>query len=181
VRFFGLKIRVSLVQFLVPAPSNIKGLNQKWLRRRRDLPLYVCVQAWDRESARECAKAYAGAGFDGIAIGGLVPRARDTKLVQEIVETVREECNELPLHVFGLGKPEMVKSLYDLGVDSVDSSSYIKLAADGRLWSSPEEMRFPSTHCRLHLALCNLAYATQKTLPLSATELIFSTTVRSGK
>ena len=151
-------------------------LNAHWAlanRRRKDLPLYACVQAWDAKSAKACAQAYAGAGFDGIAIGGLVPRAQNWELVQAIVESVRAEIGDLPLHVFGLGKPESVKQLFALGVDSVDSSSYVKLAADGRLWSRPElNLADPSPMDRLHLALCNLAAAGGVTLPLSTTSML---------
>ncbi len=154
-------------------------INAHWAlanRRRRDLPLYACVQAWDAASARACAQAYAGAGFDGIAIGGLVPRAQDLALITGMVEAVRQEIGDLPLHVFGLGKPELTKHLFDLGVDSVDSSSYVKLAADGRLWSAPgQQVVDPSPLDRLHLALCNLASATGTTLPLSALSMTFKT------
>ena len=145
-------------------------------RRRRDLPLFACVQAWDVPSARECARAYADAPFDGIAIGGLVPRAHDLSKVLSIVEAVREEIGDRPLHVFGLGKPETAQALYGAGVDSVDSSSYVQLAADGRLWSAPGyKIDDPSTTDRLHLALCNLATATGRALPLSASPLAFTT------
>ncbi len=145
-------------------------------RRRRDLPLYACVQAWDSKSARECARAYRDAAFDGIAIGGLVPRVRDMKFVLEIVEAVRSEVGDLPLHVFGLGKPGVVARLYSAGVDSVDSSSYVKLAADGRLWAdSGFHLPDASPTERLHLALCNLAYATGRPLPLSMPRMRFST------
>ena len=145
-------------------------------RRRRDLPLFACVQAWDVPSARECARAYADASFDGIAIGGLVPRAHDLSKVLSIVEAVREEIGDRPLHVFGLGKPETAQALYGAGVDSVDSSSYVQLAADGRLWSAPGyKIDDPSTTDRLHLALCNLATATGRALPLSASPLAFTT------
>jgi tRNA-guanine family transglycosylase len=145
-------------------------------RRRKDLPLFASVQGWDAESARECAREYGHCGFDGIAIGGLVPRARSLSLVLSIVEAVRGEVPDLPLHVFGLGKPGMTERLFDVGVDSVDSSSYVKLAADGRLWSHPEyHVKDPSPIERLHLALCNLATATGRTLPLSASRLVFMT------
>jgi helicase len=145
-------------------------------RRRRDLPLYAVVQAWDAESARECARAYATASFDGIAIGGLVPRARDLQMVCAIVEAVRQEIGERPLHVLGLGKPEMVEQLFHLGVDSVDSSAYVQLAADGRLWSHPTYRGADlSLTDRLHLALCNLATATGRALPLSAAKIVFLT------
>jgi queuine/archaeosine tRNA-ribosyltransferase len=158
--------------------------NAEWARdnrRRRDLPLYACVQGWDVESARECARAYATAGFEGAAVGGLVPRVRDRKLVLSMVEAVRQEIGDLPLHVFGLGKPDMVEDLFGAGVDSVDSSAYVQLAAEGRLWSdSTLTIPDPSPTDRLHLALCNLAYATGKTLPLSAAKLAFATASLAG-
>jgi len=145
-------------------------------RRRRDLPLYACVQAWDPDSARECARAYAGVGFDGIAIGGMVPRARDLDLVLSIVKAVRAEIGDLPLHVLGLGKPEIVSALFEADVDSVDSSSYVKMAADGRLWSVLDvRLENPSPTDYLHLALCNLASATNCTLPLSVANVAFTT------
>lgn len=143
-------------------------------RRSRDLKLYAVVQAWDAGSALEAAQEYAKAGFDGIAIGGLIPRARDRELLRSIVESVRGAIGDLPLHVLGLGKPQLVQELYAMEVDSVDSSSYVKMAADGRLWSNPDlVIKDASPTDRMHLALCNLALATGKTLPLGMAELVF--------
>ena len=117
-----------------------------------------------------------------MAIGGLVPRSHDLKLVLSIVEAVKNEIADLPLHVFGLGHPEIIWELYQAGVDSVDSSSYVKYAADGKLWSDPNfRIEEPTPTDRLHLALCNLAVATGKTLPLSTSELVFSTFTRAEK
>ena len=145
-------------------------------RRSKEMKLYACVQAWDRESAQTCANAYAGHAFDGIAIGGLVPRSRDVDLIEQIVTAVRECVPNKPIHVFGLGRPRLVASLFEWGVQSVDSSAYVKMAADGRLWSDPTR-RFDSISPteRLHLALCNLATACQTTLPLSFAEGLFQT------
>lgn len=143
--------------------------------RRRDLKLYAVLQAWDAASAREAAQTYASAGFHGVALGGMIPRLGDFPLIRAIVEAVREEIGDLPLHALGMGKPPVVGELYRLGVDSVDSSSYVKLAADGRLWSNPDfQLNDPSSTDRMALALCNLATATGKALPLGAAELIFS-------
>jgi helicase len=137
-------------------------------RRRNDLLLFACVQAWDAASARECARAYGQAAFDGIAIGGLVPRARDRQLLLAVVDAVKAEIGDRPLHVFGLGKPEIVEELFKAGVDSVDSSSYVQLAADGRLWGRRDfQVDDPSVTDRLHLALCNLATAAGRAMPLS--------------
>ena len=145
-------------------------------RRRRDMPLYACVQGWDVESFKRCALAYVDQAFDGIAIGGLVPRARDSELVDGIVKAVRELFPNKPLHVFGLGQPNLVKRLFELGVDSVDSSSYVKLAADGKGWGQrvkPDSAEFSPLH-RMHLAIANLAVASQRSLPLGFAQIMFS-------
>jgi queuine/archaeosine tRNA-ribosyltransferase len=143
-------------------------------RRRKDMLLYGCVQGWDVSSYRQCALAYASLGFDGLAIGGLVPRISDLELVLAVVDTVRDVAPGLPLHVFGLGNPGTAEVLYAHGVSSVDSSSYVKLAADGKLWGQPSvHLSDASPAERLNLALCNLAMATQRTLPLSTSHLLF--------
>jgi helicase len=143
-------------------------------RRRKDLPLYACIQAWDVHSAVYCCDAYSKGKFDGIAIGGLVPRSQNKDLVFEIVKAVRQRT-ELPLHVFGLGHPNIVDELYSIGVNSVDSSSYIKYAVEGKLWSdSGFKLEDPSPAELMQLALCNLATATGKTLPFSVREPMFS-------
>jgi helicase len=151
--------------------------NANWAlqnRRRKDMLLYACVQGWDVDSFRVCANAYAGLPFDGLAIGGMVPRVSDFKSVLEIVDVVRSEVPDKPLHVFGLGKPGLVDALFKRGVQSVDSSSYVKLAADGRLWGQPTvKLGDASPTERLQLALCNLAMATQRALPLSTAHLVF--------
>ncbi|HEX6292923.1 MAG TPA: tRNA-guanine transglycosylase [Herpetosiphonaceae bacterium] len=145
-------------------------------RRRRDLPLYAVVQAWDAESARSCVREYVGKGFDGVAIGGLVPRVRNVDLIRSIIAAVREEIGRLPVHVFGLGNPDLVETLFQAGVDSVDSSAYAQLAAEGRLWGQPRAViADPTPTDRLHLALCNLAAATGRALPLAAARLTFET------
>jgi tRNA-guanine family transglycosylase len=137
-------------------------------RRRQDLRLFACIQAWDEHSAAQCTVELAAHPFDGFAIGGLVPRVREWDVVAEIVSNVQQHIDERPLHVLGLGKPETTARLFEIGVDSVDSSSYVKLAADGKLWSTPNcTLLDPSPQERLRLALENLARASQVSLPLS--------------
>lgn len=158
--------------------------NARWAlanRRRRDLLLFACIQAWDVESARTCAQAYADLPFDGVAIGGLVPRARNRELVLDMVRTVRAVIGETPIHVLGLGNPDLVRAVFEAGADSVDSSSYLKLAASGRLWSHPDlKIDDPTPTDLLHLALCNLATAAGRSLPLSTSNLAFTTARISG-
>src|SRR5271166_1406926 len=90
----------------------------------------------------------------------------------------RGEIVDRPLHVFGLGKPELVTELYHRGVDSVDSSSYVQLAVEGRLWSNPGVRIYdPTPIDRLHFTSCNLAMATGQTLPLGSSRWLFSTAI----
>jgi len=66
-------------------------------RRRKDLLLFACIQGWDVPSVRDCARQLAAHEFDGFAVGGLVPRARDLALVTSIVRAVRDEVGDRPL------------------------------------------------------------------------------------
>jgi tRNA-guanine family transglycosylase len=151
--------------------------NAQWAlenRRRKDMLLFACVQGSDLKSYRACASEYSKLGFDGIAIGGLVPRVSNFEGLLAIVDAVRKAVPEKPIHVFGLGKPEIVEALFQRGVQSVDSSAYVKLAADGRLWGQTHvHLTDASPSERLQLALCNLAMASQRALPLSTAHLLF--------
>ncbi len=149
-------------------------------RRRRDLPLFACVQGWDTESYLRCAKRYLDLGFDGIAIGGLVPRISVRELIADVVRSIRELFPVLPLHVFGLGQPGLVQHLFDLGVDSVDSSTYVKLAADGQTWDRKTAATDLSPLDRMHLALANLATASQRALPLGFAQIRYASRQRSA-
>jgi len=105
-----------------------------------------------------------------------VPRMRNLENLLAIVDAVRTAVPGLPLHVFGVGKPSVVTTLFDHGVQSVDSSSYVKMAADGKLWGAPDKpLADASPMERLHLAICNLASATHATMPLSSGEIVFRT------
>ncbi len=129
-------------------------------RRRPSLPLYACIQSWDVPSARSCTRQLARYPFEGFAIGGLVPRAGNPELLERIVRTVRDEVGDRPLHVFGLGKPDLIRNLLRWGADSTDSSSYLKLAADGKAWDSTSYAD-PSPLERMSLALRNIQIANE--------------------
>lgn len=133
-------------------------------RRRRDLPLYACVQGWDKQSYRQCASAYRKQDFAGLAIGGLSTRADDISNVLSFVEAVMEEADEKPVHVFNLGDPRIIPTLMnEMGVDSVSSNSWITLANEGRLWDKPSfKFLKPTTGDKVLIALWNLSCAAGK-------------------
>ncbi len=97
-----------------------------------DLILFASLQCWDEASARRCARIYADACFDGIAIGGMVPRVKDLDFMKTIVRAVREEAPDCAIHVFGIGAPAVLPHLIAAGADSFDSSSYVRYAVESR-------------------------------------------------
>lgn len=78
--------------------------------------------------------------FDGVALGGLVPKKddRDTLIgaVQGCKEVMRQEqIDDLPLHVFGISSGA-IPLLVALGVDTFDSSSYLRSAINAKYATS---------------------------------------------
>jgi tRNA-guanine family transglycosylase len=92
------------------------------------LALFASVQAWDPASARSIMNALTPHPFAGFALGGMVPRISNPGDILNIVDAIREADTTRPLHVFGVGSPVVVRALFDHGVDSVDSSSYVRAA-----------------------------------------------------
>lgn len=132
-------------------------------KRSKSLFLYASLQCWDEDSARECAREYVRAGFDGIAIGGLVPRISDSDYINKVVIVVREEAPAMAIHVFGLGKLDLLHTLWELGADSSDSSSYVRNAVgteQARLHIFNQSISSKGPHAQLITALHNLQQIT---------------------
>ncbi len=129
--------------------------------KRQDLPLFACVQGWDRQSFRQCANAYRGGHFAGLAIGGLSTRADSVSNVLSMVGAVLEEADGKPVHVFNLGDPGIVSALFNEGVDSISSNAWMALANEGRFWNnSLSRVDKPSAKDKELIALWNLSCAT---------------------
>ncbi len=117
-------------------------------RKAEKFLLYASLQCWDAESARDLAARYVAAGFQAIAIGGLVPRARDRDYLTSVIAAVRDAAPDCLLHVFGIGSLELIPLLLDAGADSFDSSSYVRSAVNA-------EPRL-GLHTNLYAAIDNL-------------------------
>jgi tRNA-guanine family transglycosylase len=94
--------------------------------------LFASIQAWDGPSAKAFMHRLADIPFAGFALGGMVPRIAEPGQILTIVDAIRTVDSSSPLHVFGIGHPRLVKQLFDHGVDSVDSSSYVRSAVSRR-------------------------------------------------
>jgi len=92
--------------------------------------LFASIQAWDYNSAREITEEISTHEFDGFAIGGLVPREKNLKILCDIIMGVKSEIPEdKPVHVFGISNFKLLPILFYLGVDLVDGSTYLQNAA----------------------------------------------------
>jgi len=149
-------------------------------RKRRDLKLFASLPFYDLKQAQQTAKTYVqmnlnGKQFDGIALGGLVPRLEDEALLLALVQTVREVAPGLPIHLFGVGEPTLCHQLFAAGATSTDSATFLTKAARGQRWGSDAAMTEPSLHEKVHLALLNLAEGQQSVLPFSPYLLALTT------
>ncbi|MDA3864362.1 MAG: tRNA-guanine transglycosylase [Deltaproteobacteria bacterium] len=134
-------------------------------KRKKNLKLYASVPVVDNLNLfSQELTTLTSFPFDGIALGSLVPRKKDFSFVLEAVKIARKIFPDLPLHLFGFGKPEIMSQLK---VDSVDSSTYIRLALSGKDIRGNKIIKQPSHLEQAHLALLNLASLTDHKLPLA--------------
>ena len=80
------------------------------------------VQGWDVPSYAECARHLAQAGYDMLAVGGLV-RSR-TEEILAIATGVRDAVGpDVRLHLLGVARDDIIPDLARLGIFSFDSAS----------------------------------------------------------
>jgi len=92
--------------------------------------LFASVHGYDPETVRSNLRYLDRNGdFDGFAIGSLVPIRTDYEKVISIVLSARRATDK-HLHVYGLGGITYLPLLLYLGVDSFDSSAFIRSAGN---------------------------------------------------
>jgi len=109
-----------------------------------DSLLFASVHGYDPETIRNSIHYLENQGnFDGYALGSLVPIRTDYKKVTKLVLAARESTDK-HLHVYGLGGLVYQPLLLYLGVDSFDSTAFIR-SAGNRNYLTPgfggEELR----------------------------------------
>lgn len=97
-----------------------------------DALLYATVHGHDPRTIRNSIKHLEKKGdFDGYALGGMVPIRSNYSKVIDLVLAARTATDK-PLHVFGLGGLLYQSLLMYLGVDSFDSSAFIRCGSHRR-------------------------------------------------
>lgn len=92
--------------------------------RSTSAKIYAVVPAYDEVQSVKLAKKYEELGFDGIAIGSLVPKALDLSHLSRIIFRIRETIPSMPIHVLGVAGFSTIYVLAKLNVQSFDSMKY---------------------------------------------------------
>jgi Queuine tRNA-ribosyltransferase len=137
--------------------------NAVWMlenKRRRNLVFFAVVQGWDTDSYRRAARELAGMNFGGIAVGGLQQFGTGEHPIRKIVEAVKGELPDLPLHPFGTA-PHLAGAFLDEKLISSATATIEKLI----------KTRKEMTAADVPEAICRIAESNRIALPLSAYRL----------
>jgi len=125
-------------------------------RKDSEMLLFASINGYDPLVIRNVIRHLKKHGtFDGFAMGSLMPRYSNYRLLVDLILAAKLEVGEAPLHVYGLGSPLVTHLLIYLGVDSFDSS-YFVVASGKRNYSIPEYGRvefrdlqkYETVHCQ---------------------------------
>jgi len=107
------------------------------LRKDSKMLLFASINGYDPIVIRNAVRYLKKNGnFDGFAVGSLMPRYSNYRLLVDLILATKLEAGETPLHVYGLGSPIITHLLIYLGVDTFDSS-YFVVASGKRNYSIP--------------------------------------------
>ena len=136
------------------------------LRKDSEMLLFASIHGYDpliiRNIIRHLKKH---GGFDGFAIGSLMPRYSNYRFLVDLILAARLEAGDTPIHIYGLGSPLITHLLIYLGVDSFDSSYFI-VAAGKRSYAVPGfgRIEFKNLHKYLPKIHCQCPICKVKTL-----------------
>jgi queuine/archaeosine tRNA-ribosyltransferase len=98
------------------------------------------VQGRNLEEVHYCLVNYKQLGIKRLGFGSFITRGSDSGVnvldgkSLESIALIRRCCPEMELHTFGVGNPPTAYILGNMGVDSFDSSGWIKAAAYGNIY-----------------------------------------------
>jgi tRNA-guanine family transglycosylase len=95
-------------------------------KKRKEMLLYSCVHGFS-EKEIDWYFSELDSGFDGYAMGSLVPRKNDYKTLIDIIYRAKINAHERekPLHIFGVTGFPMLYALSYMGVETMDSWTYL--------------------------------------------------------
>ena len=154
----GFNYGVSIDHLIVPAfkdqnekrwnitLENASEMFELWQSKDKyinSLRIVGVAQGWDVDSYRKSVRELLKIGYDYIGLGGLArsptgtnQKLGDSKTVYNIVRGVWSEVKEwkkkakkkVDIHIFGIGRPELIPELAKYGITSFDSASFLRKA-----------------------------------------------------
>ncbi|MEA1994317.1 MAG: tRNA-guanine transglycosylase [Euryarchaeota archaeon] len=95
------------------------------LKKNKKMMLYSAVHGHEPKDVKEYLRGL-DEGFDGYAVGSLVPKRRDYETLAKVISAAK---SEKPIHAFGItGFPALFALSY-MGVETFDSWTYVVAAA----------------------------------------------------
>lgn len=126
-------------QNIIKSIENAKRALQA--RTDPEMLLYASIHGYDPVILRNIIRHLEKFGdFDGYALGSLMKGYSNYRLLIDLIITAKREIGDKSLHVYGLSGSVVIPLLCYLGVDSVDSSSYI-IAAANKMYIIPNKNR----------------------------------------
>jgi len=156
--------------------KSIENAKKAFLARTDpDMLLYASIHGYDPVILRNVIRHLEKCGdFDGYAIGSLMKGYSNYRLLIDLIITVKREIGDKSLHVYGLSGSVVIPLLCYLGVDSVDSSSYI-IAAANKMYIIPKKNRANVHHIAKELSEvcpCKICQNNSKEDIISSRELL---------
>lgn len=100
-------------------------------RNDKEMLLYASIHGYDPSIIRNIVRHLKKHGnFDGYAIGSMMKYYTNYTLLANIVIIARMEIGDKPLHVYGLSGNVIIPLLIYMGVESMDSSSFVIAASN---------------------------------------------------
>jgi hypothetical protein len=112
--------------------KNAQDFLDKYKKGNYNFEPIGAVQGWSPESYADAVSKYINMGYKYIAIGGLAREKND--IIINILKAIYPELkSDIKLHLFGVGRLNLIPIFRHLGVTSFDSASPLRKA-----WLDPE-------------------------------------------
>jgi len=99
-------------------------------KKNSEILFFASLQGYDSLTLKNSIKYLNKCGdFDGYALGGALNYYSNYKLLVNNIISVKKELNNKPFHLYGLSGHTIIPLLIYMGVDTFDSSSFVKAAA----------------------------------------------------
>ncbi|HOC77914.1 MAG TPA: tRNA-guanine transglycosylase [Methanofastidiosum sp.] len=153
---YPVPLKVERTEYMKMLQKSIDSANLSLEnRKRKKMLLYSCVHGFSEEEI-EWYFSKLDYGFDGYAMGSLVPRKNDYKTLIELISKAKSLSSERgkPLHIFGVTGFPMLYALSYMGIETMDSWTYL-VASVYKEYIHPETLKRVKMRKTGHIPSCD--------------------------